>query len=444
MKKTLLSFVLVFLLLIGSISSVLADDGLIGNDPDESKATQEQLSDGDGINDTDIDSMPEMPDADGQDAGDLEDDIMSDEEIIEEEIISEAVDAAGAEIVAEAVAEELSLEAKNAIDSPFDINFIHNGVTYSAFMKADKKYYLFVPNNVSLSDITLNCFGFAPQTVSAGEINKETNQIISPFAVSGDTLSVTTDKGDSYVITVMQSNVPSVEIELSGTDLETINAGSKDTKYKGNRVTVIDEYGNESVNENVTVKGRGNTTWVDSDKKPYQLSFDKKASVLGMEPAKKWILLASAFDDSLMRNQIAFETAAKLGMYGTTEYRFANLWADGEYRGLYLIGEKIEIGKNRLNLTHPQGCVFEMDTAFYGAEAYYFKAGGQMYTVKESVTEEESDIIAAEQNFKDKVNGLLNYIGSSQNISVEELSKYIDVQSFAQLYLMTDYFENAL
>ncbi|MBE6541958.1 MAG: hypothetical protein E7672_05880, partial [Ruminococcaceae bacterium] len=58
----------------------------------------------------------------------------------------------------------------------------------------------------------------------------------------------------------------------------------------------------------VQIKGRGNSTW-GWPKKPYKLKFETKTSVLGMEEAKKWILLSNYADYSLIRNYVAMEAS---------------------------------------------------------------------------------------------------------------------------------------
>lgn len=43
------------------------------------------------------------------------------------------------------------------------------------------------------------------------------------------------------------------------------------------------------------IKGRGNSTW-NYAKKPYNIKFDEKTSLMGMPKAKKWSMLASYID----------------------------------------------------------------------------------------------------------------------------------------------------
>lgn len=105
----------------------------------------------------------------------------------------------------------------------------------------------------------------------------------------------------------------------------------------------------------VGIKGRGNSTWGWA-KKPYKIKFDSKESVLGMESAKKWVLLANYSDYSLMRNYVAFEGAKVLS---TTLSPFSqypvNLFLNGEYVGVYSIGEDKEVKEGRIELAEDNG-----------------------------------------------------------------------------------------
>lgn len=102
------------------------------------------------------------------------------------------------------------------------------------------------------------------------------------------------------------------------------------------------------------IKGRGNSTWL-CDKKPYQIKLDTKTDLLqtGSEEneTKTWVLLANYSDKSNMRNALIYNLGRELGMEFCTENRWVNLYYDGEYRGCYLLTEKVEIGSGRVDIT---------------------------------------------------------------------------------------------
>lgn len=98
------------------------------------------------------------------------------------------------------------------------------------------------------------------------------------------------------------------------------------------------------------IRIRGNSTRV-MPKRSYRLRFDKNTSLLGMAPAKNYILLANHIDKSLIRNAIA---QLLTYMYPDTlhplDFRFVELVINGEYLGQYFMMERVEFQKNRWNI----------------------------------------------------------------------------------------------
>ena len=95
------------------------------------------------------------------------------------------------------------------------------------------------------------------------------------------------------------------------------------------------------------LKGRGNNTFRYL-KKPYQFKLSEKASLSGMGKAKTWVLLANWTDISLLRNRIVLDMSREIGLKNAVECVPADVWINGLYQGLYLMTEKIQIGKERI------------------------------------------------------------------------------------------------
>ena len=352
------------------------------------------------------------------------------------------VSAAQDPTVSDANAARAADSADSATENAPSITAVTETCTIEAWLSEKAgKYYLFLPGNTDLSALTLQCQGIDVQKVSGGTYHAADGTISSAFTDAAAAVTITAADGRTYTVTAMVSDLPDLMISLKGTDLSTVHKKGKNKKYQGNALTVMDGNQTESY-ENVELKGRGNTTWDMGDKKPYQIKLEEKASVLGMKAAKKWVLLSNAFDDSLMRNLLAFDTADQLEMAWTPSCRSVNLWIDGDYRGTYLLCEKVEIDNNRLQLSDPEGLLVELDTAYYKEEDYWFKTSLYPFAVKESVSDEKADIEAGMQNFRDTFEGLMNYLSGTdpEEVTLTGLAKYIDVDSFAKYYLMSEYF----
>ncbi len=118
------------------------------------------------------------------------------------------------------------------------------------------------------------------------------------------------------------------------------------------------------------IKGRGNSTW-GYPKKPYRLKLDSKASLLGLSAEKDWVLLANYLDGTNMLNAIAMKTGKLLDIPYANNIIPVELTLNGEYKGLYMFTEQVEVESNRVN-AGDGGVLLELDTNF--DEPWQFKS----------------------------------------------------------------------
>ena len=152
-----------------------------------------------------------------------------------------------------------------------------------------------------------------------------------------------------YVCTLIQSeNIASVFLTTESEKNSYINA-RKGNSEAGTLVYYLPT-GYASVREPMEyVRGRGQASFR-FEKKSYQIKLENKVSLGGMEKAKKWILISNALDRSLLRNKITMDMARAAGLAFTSESEFVDLYMNGEYRGNYLLTEKVEIREGRVDI----------------------------------------------------------------------------------------------
>ena len=122
----------------------------------------------------------------------------------------------------------------------------------------------------------------------------------------------------------------------------------KDIQINGFLSVISSNEADELVEDSMTIKGRGNSTW-GMAKKPYRIKFNKKRNFLDMPAkAKKWVFLANHADKSLMRNAIALEIGSMLEFEFTPRFRFVDFYLNNSYKGNYLITDQVEVYKNRV------------------------------------------------------------------------------------------------
>ena len=222
------------------------------------------------------------------------------------------------------------------------------------------------------------------------------------------------------------------------------------TEYTGATVSISNTLKNYSLgNTVVDIRGRGNSTWQFFDKKAYKLKFTVKTDLFGMGAAKKWVLLANALDESMMRNYLAFNLGKALGLEFTSDCQFLNLYINGQYKGVYLLCEQVQEGSNRVNInTSPVG---QVDTGYLleginNASPVDYKTfklndvngkslgkGAFTFIIK------SPDIIQCTEEQK---NFISDYVAKANeaifNKDWDGIQKYIDVDSFVNMFLLDE------
>lgn len=149
------------------------------------------------------------------------------------------------------------------------------------------------------------------------------------------------------VTCVYSEHIPAVFIETESGTSDLINT-DKNAKEAGT-VTVLEPDGSVSLEHPLEyIKGRGNTSYTEFDKKPYQIKLTQSAPFLGMEEGKKWVFISNSADATLIRNALSRHLAKYLGLPQSEEGTFVDLYLNKEYMGNYYVVEKIEVQKNRL------------------------------------------------------------------------------------------------
>ncbi|MBQ5342107.1 MAG: CotH kinase family protein [Oscillospiraceae bacterium] len=105
----------------------------------------------------------------------------------------------------------------------------------------------------------------------------------------------------------------------------------------------------------MSIRGRGNSTWERSAKKPFKLKLEEKADIFGLGENKHWVLLANAFDETLIRDRMTAWLGDEMGFEFTPRGVPVDVVLTGqeygtEYLGSYYLSENVRVGKNRLEI----------------------------------------------------------------------------------------------
>ena len=106
----------------------------------------------------------------------------------------------------------------------------------------------------------------------------------------------------------------------------------------------------------IGIERRGSSSQTMLNKKPYALETreddgvsNRNVSILGMPEENDWVLNSLAFDQTGMRDVLAYELSNRLGQYASRSV-YCEVVINGDYKGLYVFMEKIKPDKGRVNV----------------------------------------------------------------------------------------------
>jgi len=367
------------------------------------------------------------------------------------------------------------------------------------------KAYLFLPSSADLSALRLRflgeCDGAVTLIAGGGSALQLTIETDRPF----DLLALFPDGAveDGYPVTLTGLAKESVDLTLMwSANLGSLYVTSDDPIDHGrlwldNSSKHVDETTGQMVllrsDGSIVYDGglnqlraRGNTTWFWGVKKPYQMKLTRKTNLLdngGPDgQARTWLLLAESFDATLLHNTITLHLGQELGLRGTPRFRPVDLYYDGDYRGYYLVCEKVQVGPGRLNildygdyierfygknqdfldsfptiqannvygntyqyvdgvqigLREKGSYLVEIDAYFFHEQKCWFAtSGGLHYAIHSPAYASQADMEHLSCLFQELEDAIGNQ--GVHPISGKTIDEYLDLSSMAQVFLVNQY-----
>lgn len=209
-------------------------------------------------------------------------------------------------------------------------------------------------------------------------------------------------------------------------------------KYIQATINIIDETGASVIcDEFASVNLRGNSTLY-ARKKSFNFKLSDSTDLFDLGSSGKWVLLANAFDKTLMRDKLIYDFAGDIGLSYSPASRFVDVCFDGKFLGNYLLVQAIEYGRDQVNI-HPAKGEFILEFKPYSKYTDDIDLSapltGQLFGLN------DIDVISQEQ-----LDALHNYLAEAETALLsgkqEEIEKYFDTASFVDAYIVHEYFKN--
>ncbi len=215
-------------------------------------------------------------------------------------------------------------------------------------------------------------------------------------------------------------------------------------------------------NGNIGIETRGNSTQ-GYDKKTYSIELwddngaDISSPLLGMGKEEDWILHAMVIDKTQLRIPLSFDLFRSMGHYAS-HWRFVEVVLNGDYRGLYLLCEKIKRDDDRVDIAKLDsddiqgdsltgGYILRIDwlDEFEGFQSQFNSQGGipqpyhWYYPKASKIKPEQASYI---ENYMNLFESAL-YAPDFHNSQGVRYSDYINMTSFADFLLINELTKNS-
>jgi len=263
------------------------------------------------------------------------------------------------------------------------------------------------------------------------------------------------------------SNLPVIVINTSGADIPdepkiTADMGIIDNGA-GFRNSLTDPFNNYNGKIGIEVRGSSSQMF---PKKQYGIELrdasgnDVSASLLGMPAEEDWILFAPYNDKSLMRDVLAYKLGRDLGRYAPRT-RFCEMVLNGQYMGVFVLMEKIKRDSNRVDIARLNsdeisgddltgGYIIKIDKetgSGNGGWSSSFvppgRSGSQQIYYQYDYPSALNMVTEQKNYIRQYVNSFETVLsGSTFNDPVNGYSKYIDVDSFIDFFIINEVSKN--
>ena len=256
------------------------------------------------------------------------------------------------------------------------------------------------------------------------------------------------DDSQFYQIT----DIPTMSIHVSDNSVPVTRGEDFESRstliYDGG--TLIQEYP-------VLVRVRGNYS-ATPENKPYRVKFNDGKSHRMMKgssvnestvKAKKWVLLNSWRDKTLMRNPVAWEMSKLVGPKFTPWCQPVDLILNGDYRGTYILADHVSVHEGRIELTEMSeddvegealtgGYFVEVDNNASREPYYFYSNHGNPI----SVHDPDEDVMQSQQfqYIKDTFNAMEDIVfGDDYTDKDKGYASVLDVESFLKYFLISEF-----
>ncbi len=331
---------------------------------------------------------------------------------------------------------------------------------YAGIYAEEGVRYFFLPKTADDSLVEIYNGYSEDAIIGDTEVKSHTSAFVE--YTEGETISVKVGEKRTYTFKVYKSDAEAslyindttnsyedFEGNVQETDLWSFLIQNKENSCSTATYSIVSENGVEDGNLK-KIKGRGNTNWKESDKKPFNINFNDMTT-LGHTTSKKFSLVANPKDSTLLRNTIMYNLAHDVGNPYAPDQSFIDFFVNGVYRGSYIACQKIDLGKNSVvslkdeseDIETDFNFLVEVDVWNYKNDTYFKTKKGYHVVLK---TPDLEDFETNSDAYKVRYNYIKNTYQKLEDAlysgTLADIEAICDLESLASQYLLQDLGKN--
>lgn len=303
------------------------------------------------------------------------------------------------------------------------------GMSETVLYHGSSAYKAFFPAYASLDAVTFSGDTVTGAVLIGGKEVSFGEPVDLTTTAEAALLLKTADGEEEFPLLIYQSeNLATLSVRTKSGSTDWIHA-SKENQEDASAVCILAD-GTVDVSGEGTLKCHGNSTFA-PEKKSYRLKFEKRTGLLGMDPAKKWILTSNVYDASKLRNRLNYFLAERLGLPFAVGTEFVDLYINGEYRGNYLICDSMNVAKNRIDIEKSGSFLIVAD--WREEKIDFVDDHGQPFNV-DYPEEADEAVIEAIRAYLNEIEQEI--VDLDEEDSLDALATKIDLDTFVTMYLV--------
>ncbi len=186
----------------------------------------------------------------------------------------------------------------------------------------------------------------------------------------------------------------------------------------------------------LSIKGRGNSSFTGMPKASYKIKFAQKQGFYGMPKDRDWVLLANSSDRTFLNNFITYKLSSRLSKGYSPKAKYVELYLNRQYQGIYLLAESIKVSEERVNIQECELCFLVEKGKYFNDDDVFIKTNNNhLFFIKSK----NKNSPQARESLKKHLDSLESKFSHKQ---LDDIDQWISLDDYITYYWIQEFSKN--